>query len=166
MNDDGDGPTGRLPSEARGSPAPPKGFAWLGLGPEVRVWRSRRWDYVMGLLGLLMFVSNGFSAASGVSPLSWLTAVVGLGLALLALSDLLIDSGAARAAVALRAVAMLGFFGVFAGWAWAAMNGSGLGWLRSPWCWRGVRPAGLAAVVGAQRRRRAVSADASADEYS
>lgn len=121
---DGNGPPGQ-PSR-RGSPAPPSGPAWLGLGPEVRVWRSRRWDYVMGLLGLLMLASNGLSAASGLSPLSWLTAVVGLGFALLALSDLLVDRGAARAAVALRVVAMLCLLGVFAGWAWATVNGSGL----------------------------------------
>lgn len=117
------------------------------LTPDKRVFRSSRAVVPILVVGLAMLVMNTLFALTGTSG-SWYSAITGFGLALMALSDMLLGRGARRAVVVLRAEALLGFSCVFVGFVLEATGRSSIAVFAIIF---GLACAALAFVVGKAR---------------
>ena len=114
----------------------------------MRLYPSRRWDALMLVCGLLMFGPSLIVVAYDRSSHNGWVAAIGLGIVLLALSDLLVGRGARWIVVVLRAVANLMFASVLVMVLWAVVGGDDLAVL---WLAGGVAGLVFAWMVRASR---------------
>lgn len=97
----------------------------LGLTPTARLWRSPRWAVVIITCGLAMVGGGVLSLAVGGPWLNAMSVPLGVAFGLQGVSDFLLGRSP-RAVVALRALSAVALLCVVAGWALAAVSGSGV----------------------------------------
>ena len=117
------------------------------LTPDERMFHAKRNVGLLLVVGIIMLVMNIVFALTGASA-SWYSALIGLGLALMALSDVFLNRSTRWAVLVLRAGALLGFSFVFVGFVLDATGGSGLAVFAIIF---GLACAALAYVIGKAR---------------